>query len=88
MLVVRFSNQSTKDFIFKNRKKLHATGKAQWFLSPDLSLEDSRNQQTIIKNFKSFWNGDQFNLSIFAQEQLHQNLFTRRVFTLLGYIMV
>ena len=47
----------TRDFTFKNRKMLHATCRAQLFLSPHLSLEDPRNQQTIIKNFKSFWNG-------------------------------
>jgi len=69
ILVVRFSNQSTKDFIFKNRKMLHTTGKAQLFLSPHLSLEDSRNQQTIMKVFKSFRSkhGDHYNFSIFAQ---------------------
>ena len=69
MLVVRFSNQSTKDFVFKNRKLLHSTGKTPLFLSPHLSLEDSRNQQKIMKVFKSFRSkhGDHYNFSIFAQ---------------------
>ena len=69
MLVVRFSNQSTKDFVFKNRKLLHSTSKTPLFLSPHLSLEDSRNQQKIMKVFKSLRSkhGDHYNFSIFAQ---------------------
>ena len=69
MLVVRYSNQFTKDFVFKNRKMLHSTGKTPLFLSPHLSLEDSRNQQTIMKVFKSFQSkyGDHYNFITFAQ---------------------
>ena len=54
MLVVRFSNQFTKDFVFKNRKMLHSTGKTPLFLSPRLSLEDSRNQSFQIISVKTW----------------------------------
>ena len=67
--VVRFASQITKDFIFKNRKKLQTSENSKLFLSPHLSLEDFQMQQRIVKVFKTFLTkeGDHYNFNIFPQ---------------------
>jgi hypothetical protein len=67
--VVRFASQITKDFIFKNRKKLQTSENSKLFLSPHLSLEDFQMQQRIVKVFKTFRTkeGDHYNFNIFPQ---------------------
>ena len=69
ILVVRFTSEATKSFIYKNRKKLQNVENQKIFLSPHLSLEESQIQQRIVNVFKSFRtkDNDQFNFSIFAQ---------------------
>ena len=69
ILVVRFTSEATKSFIYKNRKKLQNVENKKIFLSPHLSLEESQIQQRIVNVFKSFRTKDngQFNFSIFAQ---------------------
>ena len=67
--VVRFASQITKDFVFKNRKKLQTSENSKLFLSPHLSLEDFQLQQRIVKVFKTFRTkaGDHYNFNIFPQ---------------------
>ena len=53
ILVVRFTSEATKSFIYKNRKKLQIVENQKIFLSSHLSLEKSQIQQRIVNVFKS-----------------------------------